>query len=120
MVLWDMPSHMERFFEELTFSTPYALAPKFRYFYGGQKIKFSFPFYFGVFKIRPDEGIQIRSQNSNPITFDTLLTKQRSKTGKSGAYFASSSTGFSHKEGQVLSDLNFATRFGILSSRRIF
>ena len=54
--------------------------------------------------------------------FTPFLTKKRRKSGKFG-YFASFwafSTVFRPKGGQMSSDLNFETRFGILSSRRNF
>ena len=81
---------------------------------------FSISFRFAVLKIRLDESIQIWSQNSNPITYDPILTTQKlPKVGKSG-YFASFRPLFLQKKYQMLSDLNFETRFGITSSKRIF
>ena len=62
---------------------------------------------------------QIWSQSSNRITFDPLWPKKRSKTAKID-FLLNSDFFWPKKQSRMLSDLNFETRFGILSSFNIF
>ena len=59
-------------------------------------------------------GFQIWSHDWNWITFDPIFGPKRWKTGKT-PYFVSFWPFFCHKWGQMLSNFNFETRFGILS-----
>ena len=60
-------------------------------------------------------GLQIWPQNSNRIPFDPPFGKKNCQNWQD-TRFSQFSTVFGQKGGQMLFDLNFEARFGILSS----
>ena len=81
---------------------------------------FQFSFFLWSESFARMRGFQIWPQNLNLENIWPLLATKWSKSGKVG-YFAcywTFSSVFWPKGGQLLSDFNIGTRFGILSSRR--